>query len=340
MDATFSFDPYGNVTASSGTATTSLLYAGQYLDSTTGLYYMQARWYDPGTGEFLSVDPDSNQTLDAYGYADENPLDATDPSGLSIDTDPGVAGEEEAQAVEAAAKAALAAQTPTKTTTKANAVQAGQGQVAAAVKTAVAAENKAVAADNAGNSAAAAKANAALAAADAVVQTAADHAASVVLSNNPAPNSGQSVDCASHGQGLNNSQLADAEIVFAAATDAGLSDNDAEQMVAASCQESSLDATSVNGIGATGLFQEMGGYLTTADQLGGRTNPLANTEAILPEYKAYWNGMSNYTPAYCGGEPSSAEGVAACSTERSGSSPSWYAEPLPWISGYFETKEE
>jgi hypothetical protein len=41
-----------------------------------------ARWYDPATGEFLSVDPDFNETLDAYGYADENPLDGTDPSGL------------------------------------------------------------------------------------------------------------------------------------------------------------------------------------------------------------------------------------------------------------------
>ncbi len=41
-----------------------------------------ARWYDPNTGEFLSVDPAFNATLDAYGYADENPLDGTDPSGL------------------------------------------------------------------------------------------------------------------------------------------------------------------------------------------------------------------------------------------------------------------
>jgi hypothetical protein len=46
-----------------------------------------ARWYDPGTGEFLSVDPDFNETLDAYGYADENPLDGTDPSGLDTKGD-------------------------------------------------------------------------------------------------------------------------------------------------------------------------------------------------------------------------------------------------------------
>jgi len=41
-----------------------------------------ARWYDPNTGEFLSVDPDFNETLDAYGYADENPVYNTDLSGF------------------------------------------------------------------------------------------------------------------------------------------------------------------------------------------------------------------------------------------------------------------
>ena len=71
-----------DATGGTPAATTPLLWAGQYQDPTTGLYYMRARWYDPGTGEFLSVDPDFNQTLDAYGYADENPLDGTDPSGL------------------------------------------------------------------------------------------------------------------------------------------------------------------------------------------------------------------------------------------------------------------
>lgn len=45
-----------------------------------------ARWYDPVTGQFLSVDPEFNATLDAYGYADENPLDGTDPSGLASTT--------------------------------------------------------------------------------------------------------------------------------------------------------------------------------------------------------------------------------------------------------------
>ena len=65
-------------------ATTPLLWAGQYQDPSTGLYYMRACWYDPGPGEFLSVDPDFSESLDAYGYADEKPVDATDPSGMTI----------------------------------------------------------------------------------------------------------------------------------------------------------------------------------------------------------------------------------------------------------------
>jgi hypothetical protein len=48
---------------------------------------MRARWYDPATGEFLSVDPDFNQTLDAYGYGNENPLGNIDPSGKGPDGD-------------------------------------------------------------------------------------------------------------------------------------------------------------------------------------------------------------------------------------------------------------
>jgi RHS repeat-associated protein len=74
------------VTATTGgpSATTPLLWAGQYYDPTSGLYYMRARWYDPSTGQFLSVDPDFNQTLDAYGYADNNPLDGVDPTGLAM----------------------------------------------------------------------------------------------------------------------------------------------------------------------------------------------------------------------------------------------------------------
>ena len=41
------------------------------------------RYYDPATGQFLSVDPLVDSTEQAYGYAQEDPVNNVDPSGLS-----------------------------------------------------------------------------------------------------------------------------------------------------------------------------------------------------------------------------------------------------------------
>jgi RHS repeat-associated protein len=81
--ATFTYDPYGNQTASSGTATTPLLYAGQYRDAESGMYYLRARYYDPASAQFVTRDPLASMTGEPYGYAGDNPLDASDPSGLN-----------------------------------------------------------------------------------------------------------------------------------------------------------------------------------------------------------------------------------------------------------------
>jgi len=79
---TFSYDPYGNPTGSTGTATTPLGYDGQLTDADTGLIYLRARVYDPATGQFLTRDPLDAQTRQAYEYAGNDPIDMSDPSGL------------------------------------------------------------------------------------------------------------------------------------------------------------------------------------------------------------------------------------------------------------------
>lgn len=61
-------------------------YTGHVQDAATGLVYMQQRYYDPGIGRFLSVDPVTayNQPLVAfnrYRYANNNPYKFTDPDG-------------------------------------------------------------------------------------------------------------------------------------------------------------------------------------------------------------------------------------------------------------------
>ncbi|WP_262985342.1 RHS repeat-associated core domain-containing protein [Streptomyces sp. SDr-06] len=55
-------------------------YAGAYLDP-TGLYKMGARSYDPSLGRFTSTDP-SGQDTNPYLYADGDPINRTDPTGL------------------------------------------------------------------------------------------------------------------------------------------------------------------------------------------------------------------------------------------------------------------
>ena len=71
--ATFSYDPYGQLTARTGVADTRLGCTGQYTDPETGSQYLRARYYDPVTGGFLIRDPLLTVTRQAYVYADRVP---------------------------------------------------------------------------------------------------------------------------------------------------------------------------------------------------------------------------------------------------------------------------
>jgi RHS repeat-associated protein len=85
VTGTYTYDPWGNITSQTGTATTPFLYAGQYQDPGTGFYYLRNRWYDPVTAQFLTIDPAVTQTQAPYTYTSDNPLNATDPSGLMLE---------------------------------------------------------------------------------------------------------------------------------------------------------------------------------------------------------------------------------------------------------------
>ena len=80
--ATYTYDPYGKLTASTGSANNPFGYAGQYTDQESGLQYLRARYYDPGTAQFITVDPAYTLTASRYGYTNGSPLNATDPTGL------------------------------------------------------------------------------------------------------------------------------------------------------------------------------------------------------------------------------------------------------------------
>ncbi|WP_078959957.1 RHS repeat-associated core domain-containing protein [Streptomyces sp. NRRL B-24085] len=81
--------PFG---ASRGTKSTNWpddkTFLGKSADGSTGLTHVGAREYDPGVGQFISVDPllevDKPQTLNGYSYAVQNPLTYSDPTGMGL----------------------------------------------------------------------------------------------------------------------------------------------------------------------------------------------------------------------------------------------------------------
>jgi RHS repeat-associated protein len=81
VTGTYTYGPYGAVTSHSGSATASLQYDGQYTDAESGLVYLQARYYNPASGQFLALDPIVNLTQTPYSYASDNPTNNADPSG-------------------------------------------------------------------------------------------------------------------------------------------------------------------------------------------------------------------------------------------------------------------
>lgn len=76
----YTYTPYG-VPTHTGTASTPLQFSGQYTDAETGLVYLRARYYDPATAQFLTVDPLVSMTGTPYAYVVGNPLNDSDPSG-------------------------------------------------------------------------------------------------------------------------------------------------------------------------------------------------------------------------------------------------------------------
>lgn len=80
---TQSYAPYGEVTQSVGTSQTSYAFTGENLDA-NGLTFLRARYLDSSAGRFTQRDP-SGLEANLYLYAQANPVNRIDPSGLFSD---------------------------------------------------------------------------------------------------------------------------------------------------------------------------------------------------------------------------------------------------------------
>lgn len=93
--------PYGANANAPGT----FAYTGQRIDPESGLYYYRARHYSPLLGRFLQPDPIRYRGgINLYAYVGNDPLNATDPSGLVADAIGGAANDFYNQTILQAAK--------------------------------------------------------------------------------------------------------------------------------------------------------------------------------------------------------------------------------------------
>jgi RHS repeat-associated protein len=82
--ASYVYDSFGNLTASTGTVTNPYRYTGREFDPETSLYYYRARYYDSVSGRFLSEDPTGfkGSGSNFYIYVGNSPIDLVDALGL------------------------------------------------------------------------------------------------------------------------------------------------------------------------------------------------------------------------------------------------------------------
>lgn len=93
----YQYDAWGNVIDITGTYKNTIgkinpiRYRGYYYDTETGFYYLQSRYYDPGTGRFINADSFASTGQDFLGYnmfayCNNNPIICIDRNGKAPET--------------------------------------------------------------------------------------------------------------------------------------------------------------------------------------------------------------------------------------------------------------
>ena len=82
----FAYDAFGTLIASNGVPQTAYLYAGEQWDPDLEMYSLRARYFNPNTGRFWTMDTfggnnEDPLSLHKYLYCHDNPVMRVDPSG-------------------------------------------------------------------------------------------------------------------------------------------------------------------------------------------------------------------------------------------------------------------
>jgi RHS repeat-associated protein len=83
---TYAYDAYGTLIASNGSSANVYLYTGEQFDPDLGFYFLRARYLNPNTGRFCTMDSFGGvnaepSSLHKYLYAQGDPINTADPSG-------------------------------------------------------------------------------------------------------------------------------------------------------------------------------------------------------------------------------------------------------------------
>ncbi|HUN10638.1 MAG TPA: RHS repeat-associated core domain-containing protein, partial [Aggregatilineales bacterium] len=84
---TYFYEAFGNLVGQVGATANDYLYAGEQREHNLAAYFLRARWIFPSTGRFGTNDPLLSYArpprfLHAYGYANADPVNGHDPTGL------------------------------------------------------------------------------------------------------------------------------------------------------------------------------------------------------------------------------------------------------------------
>jgi RHS repeat-associated protein len=82
----YTYDAFGTAIATTGSTPNRYRFTGEQFDADLGLYYLRARYYNQGSGRFLSRDTLAINQVDPrewnrYVYVAGNPVNLVDPSG-------------------------------------------------------------------------------------------------------------------------------------------------------------------------------------------------------------------------------------------------------------------